>query len=205
MLNPDDTIGYFPGDDTLVNNITSDVHIYAHWGRYAILKNTDGVINFATDFTFDPNFKIAPKVIELDIPVFVDHARVSVIPQNFTKDAINLVSVKLPRTNLTIETNAFTTPSLQQLILPTYDYLRDYPTSVVLKTSCICNTNIHYLYIPYSVTEIQSKAIQGAYIRNNEDPIYKIQCEIEDKPDDWANDWTTTVLTDDDWGVASHG
>ena len=173
-----------------INNIHSDVHLYARWKVTCVLNISNGVLSINPTYAQD--------VTTLIIPPYVKGQHVEVIAQGFDQDAINLISVKLPRNNLTISTDAFTQPSLHQLILPSYDYLRDFPQDVRIQTDAIHGTSIPYLYIPYSISVISENAISG---------VLKIQCEIESNPSSWAtNDADEITWTDCqhiDWGVAN--
>ena len=93
---------------------------------------------------------------------------------------------------------AFNNTALQELIFPSYDYLRDQPNDVRVYAEALIAHSIKYLYIPYSVSTI------GGHAFNN---IEKIQCEIETNPSGWSTDadgtLTWTECTKIDWGVAN--
>ena len=180
---PNGTVLYQKGDE--IENITSDVHLYAIWNKTCVINITDdGVITIKKEYE--------AKVVDLNIPQYIDGKRVKVIGTGFTKDAPNLLYLTLPRTNLTIASEAIWSNSLRKLTLPSYDYLRDYPNNVTIETYAISCNNLEFLYIPYSVSTIKGFAISG---------VQKIKCEIESKPASWHDDWTETKMTKDDWGV----
>lgn len=181
---PTDTIMYNAGDE--IKNITRDIHLYAQWDEDAVLDITNtGVLTIKDAY--------ASKLTTLIIPAYVSGVLVRTIANEFTTNADNLISVVLPRTNLTIESYAFNNTSLKSLILPLYDYLRDYPKRVTLKPNAINIHSLTSLYIPYSVSNIEANAI------NN---VPTIRCEIETKPTGWEDGWYTGT-TDIDWGVAN--
>jgi hypothetical protein len=184
-LTPDGYTLIQAGEEIL--NVTSDVHLYAKWSKICVLDvNATGVL------TMNP--KYAHKVKHLDIPTIVQGTRVSAIAENFAVNATNLISVSLPRVELTINFCAFESASLQRLVLPSYDYLRDYPRTFTIKTGAIKAPNMDYLYIPYSVSNIESLGVID---------VKQIHCEIESKPSGWAEDWTNCTMVD--WSVVNNG
>ena len=199
MLNPDDTTYYEVGDEL---EITKDLHLYAKWEPVCVLHICSKQDPMYQGIEYDvgtvhikPQYK---KVINhLVIPNYIDGTLVKYIPNAFDVNT-TLVSVVLPKTNITIKADAFTSKTLTSLTLPAYDYLREYPDQVKLESNCIRGTGITYLYIPYSVLEIAESAIKG---------VAKIQCECEPRPKKWATDvdgkdvWTD--CTDIDWEVAN--
>lgn len=176
------TIIYNEGDT--IENITSDVHLYAVWDKVCIINITDD-----GEISIDDAYK--DYVVDLNIPQYIDGKRVKVISTGFTEDATNLLYLTLPRTNLTINTEAIVSDSLRKLTLPLYDYLRDYP-NITISASAIDCPNIEFLYIPYSVSTIGESGITG---------VQKIKCEIESKPASWHENWTDAEVKDEDWGV----
>lgn len=191
MLEPNDTTIISPEEEIL--DVTSDIHLYAKWKKECILNvNDSGTVTI--------NSTYADKLINLDIPSIINGKRVSIIPTDFDTDAYNLVRVTLPRTDLTIAQDAFTQPSIREFILPTYDYLRNYPNYVNIAPGAINLSGVDYLYIPYSVTGIGLLGI------NN---VHKIQCEVETKPERWSgqgtNEWTNTPDDNIEWGVVNNG
>lgn len=173
------TVVYQAGDTLEVD---SDIHLYAKWNKTCVLN-----VNDAGDLSFNTTY--IDKVTNIVIPVYVEGKLVKSIAANFSKDAINLVAVTLPRTNLTINTDAFCNKSLRSLILPPYDYIRDYP-AVIIKSGAIHGTSIEHLYVPYSVATISSTGIKG---------IPYISCEISSQPSSWDLSWTDA--TNIKWGV----
>lgn len=182
-LNPDGDGVLYQADDEILN-ITTDIHLYAKWVPTCILDIINGEVNI------NPNYK--DKVIELNIPPVIKGSRVSSIASNFDRDAFNLVSVTLPRVNLVINKNAFT--QVHRLLLPDYDYLREYPTFVEIKSGAICSDNLYYLYIPYSVSKIETNGITK---------VQKIQCEVETELSSWEPNWTDLDLKYVEWGVVN--
>ena len=175
--------------DEEILNITTDIHLYAKWSKTCVLNNNAGII------TINPLY--ITKVIDLNIPTIVQGIRVSTIGADFAKNATNLVSVTLPRAEITINSGAFESNSLQRLVLPSYDYLRDYPRTFIIKSGAINTPNMDYLYIPYSVSEIENLGIVG---------VKQVQCEIESKPSKWDDGWTDITLDPNkDWGVVNNG
>ena len=112
--------------------------------------------------------KYAVDVRELTIPPIVNGSRVKGIPMYFDKDTTQLVSVTLPRTDLTIRSYAFTKGTIRNLVLPLLDYLRNKP-NISIESSGINCTGVDCLYVPYSVHSISILGIQG---------VQQIQCEI---------------------------
>ena len=176
-LNPNGDIHYEPL--STIENIISDVHLYAVWEEECVILNDAGTISIKDDYK--------NKLTHIVIPTFINGTRVSIIDSNFS-EGTTLKYVALPRTDLTIKPNAFN--NLEELILPAYDYLRDYPR-VHIKASAILNMS--YLYIPYSVSTI----VLGGILKVDE-----IQCEIERKPVGFEDNWTDAKV---EWGVVNHG
>ena len=177
------TIVYHTGD--VIDNIESDLHLYASWDIKCILKvnPSNGVINI------DPLY--ASKVVDLVIPEYIDGVRVTQIPIYFDKDTTMLTKVVLPKTSLEIAPYAFTKSSITEFILPSYDYLLESP-KIKINHDAISLPGMETLYIPYSVHVIDSLGIKGAQ---------KIQCEIDTRPDGWKEDWTNVL--DIEWSVAN--
>lgn len=186
MLNPSDTVIYNPGD--LIENIKGDVHLYACWDSECIL-NTDAL----GDVSIVPEYK--SKVTYLTIPTYVRGRLVKSISENFASDT-NLIHVELPKTNLTIYSNAFDCPTLQELVIPEYDYLRESP-NITIYTDAIINTSIASLHIPYSVRNMSVDAVLG---------VPNITCEVTraSKPTTWMDDWCDLPESEIKWGVR-HG
>ena len=174
---------YNEGDT--IENITSDVHLYARWNKICIINITD-------DGTISIKDPYKSTIVDLNIPQYIEGKRVKVISEGFTEGATNLLYLTLPRTNLTINTGAIVSDSLRKLTLPSYDYLRDYPNDFTISASAINCPNIEFLYIPYSVSTIGQSGITG---------VQKIKCEIESKPASWHENWTDVEVEEEDWGV----
>ena len=173
--------------DDIITNITEDVHLFAQWDKQCVLAITQlGVLSIKDDYKSSLNTLI--------IPPYVDGILVRTIAKDFNKDADNLVSVTLPRTNLTIESYAFNNTALKTLILPSYDYLRNYPSRITLKEHAIEAHSLTHLYIPYSVSNITKGAINNV-------PV--IRCEIETIPTSWEDGWYTGTDIDVEVGVAN--
>lgn len=194
-LSPDSTFVYQHGDE--YEGIKSDIHFYAVWYEECVLDITSTGILSIVDKYFD-------KVIELNIPPIVKGIRVKTIPSHFDTrlkgseyvGASKLTSVTLPRTNLTISTGAFMSINITSFILPSYDYLRDYPDNVTIADHGIHLINLPYIYIPYSVSSI---GYWGVVIGTD-----NIRCEIEKQPSKWHPVWTNEdALEKVDWGVVN--
>lgn len=173
------TVVYQAGDTIEAD---SDVHLYAKWNKICVLDVSD-----AGELSFNATY--VDKVTNIIIPVYVDGKLVKSIASNFSKDATNLVAVTLPKTNLTIKAGAFSNTSLRSLILPPYDYIRDYPT-VIMNSGAVKDTSIEHLYIPYSVATISGSGIKG---------VPYINCEIASRPSSWDISWTDSANIK--WGV----
>lgn len=196
-LNPDGDGVLYQADDEILN-ITTDIHLYAKWVPTCVLDITqDGVVSI--------NDNYFNKVIELNIPAIVKGIRVKVISESFDyrQDtstglymyAAKLTSVTLPRSNLTITSMAFKSPNIRRLVLPSYDYLRDYPDNIKIEHFGIELHNLDYLYIPYGVSIIENQGIIG---------VSKIQCEIEIEPSGWDPIWTENKNDGHvEWGVVN--
>lgn len=176
---PNGTVLYQEGDT--IECITSDVHLYAIWNKVCVLSiDVTNFVSIVPDYV--------SKLRNLVIPSVVEGKYVKGINSQFDTNAINLISVELPRVKLTIKSGAFTSETLMKIILPPYDYLRGYP-EVTIESNAINCPGIRYMYIPYSVATIGRLGITG---------VQKIQCEIGDKPLAWDNEWTDSKF---DWGV----
>ena len=180
-----ETIMYNVGEN--ITNITEDIHLFAQWNKECVLKNsaTEGL-------SIEDKYKSLLNT--LIIPPYVDGILVKTISKDFNVGADKLISVTLPRTNLTIKSGAFNNTALRTLILPSYDYLRNYPSKITIEANAIQAHSIPYLYIPYSVSDIVAGAINNV-------PV--IRCEIETKPNYWEDGWYTGTDVDVEWGVAN--
>ena len=180
-----ETIMYNAGEN--ITNITEDIHLFAQWDKKCVLNiTTSGVLSLNGDYK--------SLLSTLIIPPYVDGTLVRTIAKGFNAGANNLISVTLPRTNLTIESEAFNNTALKTLILPSYDYLRNYPSRITLNADAIKSHSLTHLYIPYSVSNITKGAINNV-------PV--IRCEIETKPNSWEDGWYTGTDVDVEWGVAN--
>ena len=175
-----DTITYHAGDTV---HITGDIHMYAQWSRKCILKNTNGVVSI-------PDKSIP--ITSIVIPPYIEGKLVTGIDTNFDMGT-NLVSVTLPKTNLTIYSGAVFNTHLRTLNFPEYDYLRDKP-NITLQDEAIMGTSIEVLYLPYSVRNIEADAIKGV-------PL--IQCEVNEQPYGWEDGWYEGIDTEVKWGVVN--
>ena len=187
-LSPDDN--ELIAVDTVVP-VLSDIHFYAKWQKTCMLTVDNlGAVRVVSGYE--------DKVTCLSIPRFIEGKLVKIIPESFASNCPNLLTVILPRTSLTISNNAFRgCANLYRLILPEYDYLRDYP-NVSIGSNIIQYTNIDYIYIPYSVTTMGDNALIN-------DNLKKIQCEIESAPASWSLLWAGSDLDQVkiEWGVAN--
>ena len=184
-------------DDEII--VTKDIHLYAKWNPVCVLTVADtngaqGVVKGEVRIkdTYVNKLKV------LTIPPYIEGRKVEVVPTSFNINANNLVRITLPKVNIRIMSGAFNNTALQELIFPSYDYLRDQPNDVRVYAEALIAHSIKYLYIPYSVSTI------GGHAFNN---IEKIQCEIETNPSGWSTDadgtLTWTDCTKIDWGVAN--
>lgn len=182
MLDTNGDVVFLPGQEI---NIKSDLHLYALWSKTCILEvDSAGFVSIVPKYAAD--------VRELTIPPIVNSARVKGIPMYFDKGTTQLVSVTLPRTDLTIRSYAFTKGTIRNLVLPTFDYLRNKPNISIESFGINC-TGVDCLYIPYSVHGIANLGVQG---------VQQIQCEIESPLTTWNESWTN--VSEVDWGVV-HG
>ena len=164
-------------------DILGEIHLYAVWNKTCVLGWDSG-----------NNLVIKNKnIISLNIPKYVEGKLVTGIPGNFTSGCTKLTHISLPKTNLTLNTNAIVGASIQSLEFPNYDYIRNNP-NITLNSAAIYGTSINYLYIPYSIKTMGNYSIQG---------ITNISCEIDRKPDGWVSGWTDTPNTNIDWGVTN--
>lgn len=182
---PNGNIIHYPEEE--LKSISSDIHLYAMWKEVCILNITEsGLISIKEEYKNSVKY--------LNIPIYVNGIRVTAISENFTVGT-NVVYVSLPKTSLTIHKGAFSNSTLKEIIFPKYDYLRNYP-HIKLFNECIKDTSISYLYLPYSITTIETLSINGV-------PV--IDCEIpkEDKPVTWYKDWSNSDYIGGviNWGV----
>lgn len=161
-------------------DILGEIHLYAVWNKTCVL-GWDG-----------NNLVIKNKnIVTLNIPKYVEGKLVTEIPTDFTKDCKKLIHISLPKTNLTLSSNAIVGTTIQSLEFPKYDYIRETP-NIKLVVDSIMDTSINYLYIPYSIKTIGSYSIQG---------IPNISCEVDRKPEGWVSGWTDS--TNIEWGVTN--
>lgn len=180
----DSTITTIYEPDDTFENVKQDLHLYAVWDKQCMLSITNGLLSIKDTYK--------NKLTVLNIPMYVEGQLVKELAENFTDGCTNLSLISLPQTKLTLNANSVKGTSIKKLILPPYDYLRGKP-EIIIKSGAILDTSITYLYIPYSVHTIEAGAIRG---------IDNIQCEVAEKPNDWADGWTDITLDEEeDWGV----
>lgn len=169
--------------------ITGDIDLYAVWEEESIFNNTGGTITIK-------DTHIATMVRHLIVPENVNGYPVLELGTDFDEAMVNLETIKLPTTLITIREYALTQASIINIIFPEYNYLF-YAPNITLETNAITCQNLKVLYIPYSVRNIDSNGI------NLGDAHVPIMCEHESRPDTWAEGWCT--LDDDEiaWGVAN--
>lgn len=178
--------------DTLLNtgdvlqNITRDIHLYAIWTPECVLTNVTGTVSIKDAHATD--------LFQLTIPDYIDGLLVTRIAKGFTTNASNLKQLVLPRTNFVLSEGAINNTALTSLVLPRYDYLRNKPDAVKLEPDAIKVHSLSYLYIPYSVSEINYGSIQN---------VPHIQCEIESKPAAWNENWHEGTDVEVDWGIVN--
>ena len=163
-------------------DILGEIHLYAVWNKTCVLG-------------WDSNNLVIKNknIITLNIPKYVEGKLVTEIPENFTYNCSKLIHISLPKTNLTLSSNAIVGTSIQSLEFPKYDYIRETP-NITLYENAITGTSINYLYIPYSVKTIDLDAISG---------IPNISCEIDREPEGWETGWTNTPDNNIEWGVTN--
>ena len=169
--------------------IKGDIHLYAMWDKECVLSVTNGIVTIKKDYAAD--------ITELIIPEYVEGKLVTTIHGNFVKDAVNIKSVTLPNTDVTLKANSFNCGNkyLGRIIFPAYDYLRGKPSYIIEGWAIGANALLD-LYIPYSVKSIAASGIVGV-------PL--VQCEVpeSEKPADW-NEKCFNDCKQIEWGV-SHG
>lgn len=162
-------------------DILGEIHLYAVWNKTCVLG-------------WDSNNKLVIKnknIITLNIPKYVEGKLVTEIPTDFTSECNKLIHISLPKTNLTLKSNAIAGTTIQSLEFPKYDYIRETP-NITLDGSSITGTSINHLYIPYSVKTVGASSIKG---------IPNISCEVDRKPEGWVSGWTDS--TNIEWGVTN--
>lgn len=178
--------------------VKGDVHLYAVWNEESIFDMQNGKVSLKKDF--------AGLIYNLVIPDNINGYPVLTIAESFDAAATNLLSITLPKTVTTIESNAFTQPTLACITFPKYNYLFQSP-NIELKANAInlSATNKTYnlatLHLPYSVRTI---AAGGINVGNN--PL-SITCEIDQCPADWETtddvmNWYTGDNVKVAWGVS---
>lgn len=165
-------------------NVKQDLHLYAVWDKVCVLEiGEQGDIHMRSG--------MEDKVTVLNIPKYIEGKRVESIAQRCFVNATKLTTLILPSTDLILDNESINAPALRKLVFPPYDYLREKPY-IRLYTDCIAGTQLEYLYIPYSVKEIEVDSIRG---------VKHVQCEVAEKPQAWDDEWTDATLTKEDWGV----
>jgi hypothetical protein len=174
-------------------NVKQDLHLYAVWNKQCVLE-----VRIEQDAKTKKDMGVVymregmeDKVTVLNIPQYIGGKLVEKIAGRCFSNATKLTTLILPSTDLTLESESINAPALQKLVFPPYDYLREKP-HIRLCSDCIMDTQIEYLYIPYSVEEIAVDSIQG---------VKHVQCEVSEQPQRWDDGWTDTTLSEEDWGV----
>lgn len=178
-----------PGD--LIKNIKHDIHLYAVWNKICLLDVSNGNRLIANSDTISS--LVFDNVRTLVIPEFINGKTFTHIPSSFSSVFKNLISLVLPRCNLTLEAGSLNITSLTDLVFPKYDYLHEKP-KYILNSDCIKNTSVHQLYLPYSIEQIDTNAI------NN---VPYIACEVDENniPNKWYTGWYTGTDVTVRWGV----
>lgn len=169
-----DTSKKYDEGDT-VFNIDNDLHLYAQWLQDCILD-----IDSTGTISINPNYKT--KITYLDIPMYVEGKLVTKLAEDFAKGS-TLYHIGLPQTNLDITKDSLSGSDLREIIFPRYDYLRSFPRNIIIRSNALRDTQVPYLYLPYSIKMIETDAIQG---------VQTISIEHEDIPASWGESWTDT-------------
>lgn len=185
-------LAFTEGEEWSTITVKGDVNLYAVWEEESIFNNTGGVITVK-----DPH--IAAMVHHLVLPENISGYPVLEIGADFDKDMVNLETVQLPKTLMTIKEYAFTQPSIVNIIFPEYNYLFNAP-NIILESNAISIeglTKLKALYIPYSVRNI---GYRGVNLGANYVPV---MCEHETRPVSWDVNWCTVDSNTIAWGVAN--